>query len=399
MKGSFISTASRHHTQAVILPSLCLLVACDSGEPASTPDEPVTLALIEIAAATNQPVQVTHAGDGSGRLFIVERRGIILAMEAGTSPRTMFLDISGRIGSTASEQGLLGLAFPPDYAGKGYFYVNYTDGAGDSVVARFRLLGGDPATADPASEEILLQVDQPFANHNGGQLAFGPDGFLYIGFGDGGSGGDPSGNGQSLATLLGKILRIDVEQDPGADPYLIPADNPFIGVVDVREEIWAYGLRNPWRFSFDRLTGELYIADVGQSAYEEINVQPATDGGGENYGWNIMEGMHCYPPNVPTCSQAGLTSPVAEYRHTGGDCSVTGGFVYRGASYPPLQGSYLYGDFCSGRIRVLRRDGATWDNPLLLESALGISAFGEDEDGNLYVADYATGNIYAITVP
>ena len=398
MRGSFISAASRRYTQAVILPSLCLLVACDNDERTFTPDEPATLVLVEIAAATNQPVQVTHAGDGSGRLYIVERRGIILAMDAGASLRTTFLDITGRVGSTASEQGLLGLAFPPDYAGKGYFYVNYTDSSGDSVVARFRLLGGDPAAADPASEEILLRVDQPFANHNGGQLAFGPDGFLYIGFGDGGSGGDPNGNGQSLATPLGKILRIDVEQDPGADPYLIPADNPFIGVVDTREEIWAYGLRNPWRFSFDRLTGELYIADVGQSAYEEINVQPAA-GGGENYGWNVMEGMHCYPATAPTCNQAGLTLPVAEYRHSGGDCSVTGGFVYRGAGYPALQGSYLYGDFCSGRIRGLSRDGAAWNNPLLLESALRISAFGEDEDGELYVADYSSGNIYRINAP
>ncbi|MCC6301434.1 MAG: PQQ-dependent sugar dehydrogenase [Gammaproteobacteria bacterium] len=399
MKRSYPSGLPRPRPATAALLSLSLLLAaCERGDGPARAGDPPALALIEIATATDQPVQITHAGDGSGRLFIVERRGTIVALETGTSLRTPFLDISDRVGSNGGEQGLLGIAFPPDYATKGYFYADYTDTGGDTVVARFHRLGANPDTADPDSEEILLRVAQPYANHNGGQLAFGPDGYLYIALGDGGSGGDPQGNGQSLATLLGKILRIDVEQDPGAEAYLVPPDNPFVGVTGARPEIWAYGLRNPWRFSFDRLTGELYIADVGQSRYEEIDVQPAA-GGGENYGWNLMEGMHCYPANVPTCDTTGLTPPVAEYSHDGGDCSVTGGFVYRGAEYPGLQGTYLYGDFCSGRIRGLRRNGAAWDNRLLLESALRLSAFGEDEHGDLYLADYADGSIYKITLP
>jgi glucose/arabinose dehydrogenase len=385
----------------IIVPACMLLFldACDDNDEPPAAMEPGMLALTEIATGTDQPVQITHAGDGSGRLFVVERRGVIRVIESGSSQWTTFLDISDRTGSTASEQGLLGLAFPPDYSAKGYFYVDYTDSAGDTVVSRFHLSGGGSDTADAASEGSLLRIDQPFANHNGGQLAFGPDGYLYIGLGDGGDSGDPDGNGQALDALLGKILRIDVEQDPGTAVYLIPSDNPFVGDPDARDEIWAYGLRNPWRFSFDRLNGDLYIADVGQSRYEEVNFQPAASSGGENYGWDIMEGLHCYPASVQNCSQAGLTPPVAEYDHDAGDCSVTGGFVYRGAGHPGLQGIYLYGDFCTGRLRGLRRDGADWDSELLLDSALRISAFGEGEDGALYVADYATGSLYRIDMP
>lgn len=383
-------------TLTVILAcSLSFVTACNDSDEASPPD----LAVVEFAAGTDQPVQITHAGDNSGRLFIVERRGVIKIVEAGSLQSTPFLDITDRVGSAAPEQGLLSAAFPPGYAGKGYFYVNYTDIAGDTVVARFHLLGADSDTADPASEEPLLQIDQPYANHNGGQLVFGPDGYLYIGLGDGGGGGDPDGNGQSLGTLLGKILRIDAEQDPGPEAYLIPPGNPFVGRADARDEIWAYGLRNPWRFSFDRLTGDLYIADVGQSRYEEVNFQPFTSAGGENYGWNLLEGSHCYPASIPNCSQQGLTPPVAEYDHDRGDCSVTGGFVYRGDEYPGLQGMYLYGDFCSGRIRGLKHAGTRWDTRLLLESGHGISAFGEGEDGTLYLADYVTGTLYRLTVP
>jgi hypothetical protein len=252
----------------------------------------------------------------------------------------------------------------------------------------------DPDVADPNSEEILLAVPQPFANHNGGQLAFGPDGFLYIGKGDGGSGGDPFNNAQNPASLLGKILRIDVES--GVIPYAIPPSNPFVQTPGSRGEIWALGLRNPWRFSFDRQTGDLFIADVGQSAFEEVDFQPAGSAGGQNYGWRIMEGAHCF--GDPACSQAGLALPVAEYDHAQG-CSITGGFVYRGSAFPRMQGVYFYADFCSGRFWGMKRDGAAWQNTLLLTEPHSISSFGEDEAGDIYAADLAAGAVYEIVAP
>jgi len=299
-----------------------------------------------------------------------------------------FLNISGQV-TSGGEQGLLGLAFPPGFSTRQDFYVNYTNrtGVGDTVIARFNV-GSDPDQADPASRRELLTIVQPFTNHNGGQLAFGPDNLLYIGSGDGGSGGDPLGNAQNTTSLLGKILRLDVLS--GALPYAVPSGNPF------GTEVWAFGLRNPWRFSFDRMTGDLYLADVGQSTREEIDFQPAGNGSGANYGWNIMEGSLCF--SSTSCSSAGLTLPVVEYDHTSGDCSVTGGYVYRG-SIPTLRGTYLYGDFCSGRIWGLRQNGSTWENRLLIDSTLLVSTFGEDENGELYVADYATGTIYRIGVP
>jgi glucose/arabinose dehydrogenase len=248
--------------------------------------------------------------------------------------------------------------------------------------------------ADPASDNILLTIPQPFANHNGGQLAFGPDGFLYIGLGDGGSGGDPQNNAQNDNSLLGKILRIDVES--GVSPYAIPPTNPFVSTAGARGEIWAIGLRNPWRFSFDRLTGDLYIADVGQSSFEEVNFQPATSPGGENYGWRIMEGSHCF--GDPACSSAGLILPVAEYDH-GQGCSITGGFVYRGQAYPRIQGVYIYADFCSGRFWGLKNDNTVWRNELLLAEPHSISSFGEDEAGNLYATDLGAGIVYEIAAP
>ena len=256
------------------------------------------------------------------------------------------------------------------------------------MVARFGV-GPAPDQADPATRAELLTIVQPFANHNGGQLAFGPDNLLYIGTGDGGSGGDPLGNGQSLATLLGKVLRVDVLS--GVLPYSIPGGNPF------GNEIWAYGLRNPWRFSFDRLTGDLYLADVGEALVEEVNFQAAGSGTGANYGWNIMEGSRCFA--TAACSSAGLTLPVAEYLHGSGDCAVIGGYVYRGSAFPALQGTYIYGDLCSGRIWGLRRSGAVWQSSLLADTTLQISTFGEDETGELYVGDYATGDIYRIGAP
>lgn len=358
------------------------------GGGSSAPAPPPAIVLNPVVSGLTQPLGITHAADGSGRLFIVEQAGRVRIFRNGALVPTPFLDITDRV-TAGGEQGLLGLAFPPGFSGKGYFYVNYTrvpDGA--TVVSRFQL-SVDPDVALPASEEVLLVVAQPFANHNGGHLAFGPDGYLYIALGDGGSGGDPFGNGQNLAALLGKILRIDVES--GVVPYAIPSGNPF------SSEIWAYGLRNPWRFSFDRVTGDLYIADVGQNLIEEVNFQPAASLGGANYGWNIMEGSSCF--NSLNCNQAGLTLPVAEYSHTEGNCSVTGGFVYRGAQYPALQGDYLYGDFCSGRIWGLRRVGAAWENRLLLDSTLSLSSFGEDEAGNLYAADILIGTIHKIDLP
>lgn len=383
--------------RAALLLSLLMLVSCSGGggsAQAPPPDNPPAFPAITLTSfitGFNQPVNIAHAGDGSGRLFVVERAGVIKLVSNGSVSATPFLDISGLVQSTGGEQGLLGIAFPPGFSTKQYFYVNYTGLSGvtgDTVVARYPV-SVDPDLADPAGGVTILTQAQPFANHNGGHLVFGPDGFLYLALGDGGSGGDPFNNAQNLAVLLGKILRIDVES--GVSPYAIPAGNPF------GSEIWAYGLRNPWRFSFDRGSGDLYIADVGQNQFEEVNFQPAASSGGENYGWNIMEGMHCFTD--PACSQAGLTLPVAEYDHLSGDCSVTGGFVYRGAQYPSLQGIYLYGDFCSGRIWGLRRNGLVWENQLLLDTTLNISSFGEDEAGNLYVADMTAGVIYKIDVP
>ena len=251
--------------------------------------------------------------------------------------------------------------------------------------------------ADPASEEVILTVPQPFANHNGGQLAFGPDNNLYIGMGDGGSGGDPLNNGQSPGTLLGKLLRIDVES--GVRPYRVPPDNPFLLSAGYLPEIWALGLRNPWRFSFDRGTGDLYIGDVGQNSFEEIDFQAAGDLVGRNYGWNIMEGDSCYPPGTVGCDRTGLALPVFVYDHALG-CSVTGGHVYRGSAFPSLQGVYLFGDLCSGRIWGIRKNGAAWDNAVLADNtALTITTFGEDESGNVYVVNYATGDLLRILSP
>ena len=336
-----------------------------------------------------QPTHITHAGDDSNRLFVTEQRGRILIVKKGQISTRPFLDITDRV-SCCGERGLLSVVFPPGYAGKNYFYVNYTDGSGDTVVARYRITR-DPDVADPKSEEIILLVKQPYANHNGGQLAFGPDRYLYIGMGDGGSAGDPEGFAQNPSSLLGKVLRIDVES--GKKPYAVPADNPFVNNKAFKSEIWATGLRNPWRFSFDRKAGDLFIADVGQNKHEEIDFEPKGSKGGRNYGWNVMEGLHCY--RSEDCDHKGLGVPVAEYGHDKG-CSVTGGMVYRGSRFPQLQGIYFYGDYCSGRIWGLRESGAEWMNKELKDTGLSISTFGEDEAGEVYVADYSKGNIYRI---
>jgi glucose/arabinose dehydrogenase len=333
-----------------------------------------------IVSGLVRPVAVQHAGDGSGRLFIIEQPGRIRILQDIQLVVAPLLDITDRVDDGGSEQGLLGLAFHPDFERNGFFYVNYTRGGGDTVIARFQATD-DRNLADPNSEKQLLVITQPFPNHNGGVLAFGPDGYLYLGLGDGGSAGDPFGNGQSLNTLLGKILRIDVD---GGDPYAIPPDNPY------GNEIWAYGLRNPWRMSFDRSTGDLWIGDVGQNIWEEIDFLPAGSPAGANFGWNILEGLHVYNGGP----QSGLTMPVAEYSHDNG-CSVTGGYVYRG-SMPEWQGIYLYGDFCTGTVWGLIPVAGAWQNQVLFETGLRISTFGEDESGEVFLADLSGGTVYRL---
>nr|MDQ3957927.1 PQQ-dependent sugar dehydrogenase [Actinomycetota bacterium] len=309
-----------------------------------------------------------------------------------------FLDVSDRT-EGGGEQGLLGLAFHPRYPDNGRFFVNYTDTNGDTVIAEYRRSRRRYGQARRASERILLQVDQPFSNHNGGGLEFGPDGFLYIALGDGGSAGDPQGNGQRKDTLLGKILRIDVGPR-GADGYAIPEDNPFAGQPTARGEIWAYGLRNPWRISFDRRTGDLWIGDVGQGEWEEVNREPAGSAGGLNYGWNVKEGRSCYPAGsdctVPGVTED-MTDPLAVYSHADG-CSVTGGYVYRGDAYPVLRGSYLFGDYCSGKVWSVVAGGPDRQEPVeLLDTDLSISSFGESVTGELFVTDLGGGRLLRVT--
>jgi uncharacterized protein (TIGR03437 family) len=349
-----------------------------------------------IANNLDRPVSITHPGDGSGRLFIVEQRGRIFVHNGTSLLGTPFLDIDSLV-SGGSERGLLGLAFHPDYEENGYFYVNYTDNNGDTVIARYEV-SSDPNVADESSERVLLRRAQPFTNHNAGELQFGPDGYLYFGLGDGGGSGDPDNRGQTLTVLLGKMLRIDVDGD---FPYAIPPSNPFANSLTVvaqqaaRPEIWAYGLRNPWRFSFDRETGDLFIADVGQDKEEEVNFQPASSAGGQNYGWRRMEGTRCFNPDS-NCNDGSLTLPILTYS-TGvaGDCSITGGYRYRGPQYPQLNGVYFYGDYCSGLIRAAVQQGANWTQADTLDTSFAISTFGEDENGELYVADHS-GRVYRI---
>lgn len=365
---------------------LALLVAgiavCSGPAGANLAD--VSLALEPVVSGLARPIGLVNAGDGSERLFAVEKNGAIRVIENGQVLASPFLTLTV---STNSERGLLGLAFHPSYETNGSFFVHYTDPAGDTVISRFQVSAGDPNVADAGSELVLLTADQPFANHNGGQIAFGPDGFLYVALGDGGSGGDPEENGQDLSTVLGKLLRIDVDStDPGL-AYAIPPSNPFVGDPGVREEIWAYGLRNPWRFSFDRLTGDLFIADVGQNQFEEVNFQAAGDPGGQNYGWDCFEASSSFEP--AGCPESGFTFPILEYSHANGDCSVTGGFVYRGQAFPKLQGIFLFADFCTGRLWGAEPDAmGGWDMELLLDLPFNVTTFGEDEAGELYVVEF-----------
>jgi glucose/arabinose dehydrogenase len=340
---------------------------------------------VTVAEGFESPIYVTDAGDGSGRLFVVEQAGVIRIVQDGTTLETPFLDIRSIVNRGGSEQGLLGLVFHPDYATNGQFFINYTALDEKNTIARYQVNPDDPNTADPDSETILLALEDIYANHNGGQLAFGPDGYLYIGTGDGGSAGDPHGNGQNGLALFGKMLRIDVNTTTDDKPYGIPADNPFVDNPDFAPEVWAYGLRNPWRFSFDALTGDLYIADVGQNEWEEINFQPADSTGGENYGWNIMEGTHSYSGEpIPE----GLTMPFTEYSHDNG-CSVTGGYVYRGSTLPDLHGVYFFGDFCTGIVWTSQRnEDGVWETNRLMNTGFPISSFGTDAAGELYIINY-----------
>ena len=347
------------------------------------------IAFTPVSGGFASPVQVTSARDGSGRLFVVEQRGRVKIVKGGVVLPAPFLDISNRV-SCCGERGLLSIAFEPGSGPKDTFWADYTDVNGDTTISRFSFAGD---TASAASETVILKIAQPFSNHNGGQLAFGPDGYLYVGMGDGGSGGDPNNNGQNLGSLLGKILRMDVRS--AASPYGIPPDNPFAGSSPSRPEIWAYGLRNPWRFSFDRKTGDLYIGDVGQNAWEEVDFQPAGAAGGANYGWRVTEGAHCYLPAVG-CSFAGITLPLAEYGHVNGNCSVTGGFVYRGRDYGRLSGVYFFADYCSGRVWGVRNGASGWEGEELLRPGYAFTSFGEDDAGEVYAVDGSSGTLYRL---
>jgi glucose/arabinose dehydrogenase len=345
--------------------------------PSTAPSSPAP----ELAAARVRLVQVATLDQplamavrpGDPALYIAQKTGTVMAVRGGNVDPVPVLDLTGRV-SLGSEQGLLGLAFSP---GGRDLYVNYTDTNGDTHVTGYVMRDG---RVDPASRRDVLFVGQPYANHNGGDLVFGPDGYLYVGLGDGGSGGDPQGNAESLSTLLGKMLRID-PRSSAEGAYGIPADNPFVDRPGARPEIWAYGLRNPWRYSFDRLTGDLWIGDVGQSAWEEVDVQPSGSPGGENYGWNLMEGDHPYEDADPP---AHAVRPVFEYSHKDGGCTVTGGYVYRGESIPDLYGAYVFADFCLGELEALRLEDDRVDHRILGPVVSNLSSFGEDARGELY---------------
>ena len=394
-------------------------LAC-SGDPAPQPSAPQPTSTVQTAPqpATPQqtpkivlapafggqtferPVALVFPGDEDDRALVVEQPGRVLMLtgdDDDTWAATTFLDITERVNDRGNEEGLLGLALDPDFESNGVFYVYYTaSGPRRSVVSRFSVTAEDHDLADAKSESIIIEAAQPYANHNGGQIIFGPDGLLYIGLGDGGSAGDPKGNGQDLSTLLGSILRIDVSASGAGGGYTVPVDNPFVGVQGARPEIWAYGLRNPWRFTFDRLTGELWAADVGQNALEEVDVIAP----GGNYGWNVMEGSECFGTRGDSCDPEGFEPPVVEYGRDDG-CSITGGYVYRGSRLPSLQGQYIFGDYCSGKVWAFSRQPggavrAVDKSDELLDTSHKISSFGEDSNGEIYVISLV-GGIYTLT--
>ena len=384
---SLAKPATSHRSGIGTLLSVVLAASsCGSG---SGPNLPTGsgVQLQEIASGLSFPLYLTAPAGDVSRLFIVEKTGTIRIVKDGTLLGNPFLNLSSQV-SAGGEQGLLGLAFSPDYSSSGRFLVHYTDIAGDTRVSIFHV-SADPDVADPSSEQVILTADQPFANHNGGQIAFGPDGLLYLGLGDGGGSGDPEGRGQNLSELLGSILRLDVQSGTS---YTVPADNPFVSQQPaIRSEIWSFGLRNPWRFSFDRATGDLYIADVGEAAVEEVDVAPAANGGGKgaNFGWSIMEGDRCVGGGQ--CDHTGLTLPTLQYTHSEG-CSIIGGYVYRGSEVPALQGLYFYGDFCQPWVHSFRYTGESatevtdWPG---LRTTGGLTSFGEDAAGELYLLESA----------
>ncbi|MEE8191666.1 MAG: PQQ-dependent sugar dehydrogenase [Gemmatimonadales bacterium] len=370
-----------------LLLAVFLLLACsDSTDPGNgngNGGTPLQLAAVEVVNGLNRPVHLT-APVGDARLFVVEQPGRIRIVQDGQLLPTPFLDIDSIVRSTGNEQGLFSLAFHPQYAANGFFYVNFTNENGDTRVARYTVTGNSNV-ADPGSRKVILAIDQPFGNHNGGQIAFGPDGMLYVGMGDGGSGGDPLGHGQNLNTLLGALLRIDVD---GGDPYAVPGDNPF------GDEIWGFGLRNPWRFSFDAPSAMIYIGDVGQNAWEEVNVAPANSAA-RNYGWNVMEGNGCFGGG--SCNQTGMTLPVIVYPTGSEGCSVIGGYVYRGAALPDVIGHYFYSDWCNGWLRSFKYVGgaATEQTEWNVGDIGNVLSFGVDANGELYILSQ-NGRVYRL---
>ncbi len=389
----------RNLAAALVLASLLgpATSAADAVSAAAVPSR-IHLGLTRVATGLSRPLLVTNAGDGSGRLFVVEQTGKIMIVKAGKVLAAPFLDLSASV-SGGNEQGLLGLAFHPSYKSNGKLYVSYTDRNGTSIIREYRVSASNPDRVNGASGRTLLRLRQPYANHNGGNIAFGPDGDLYIGFGDGGSAGDPGNRAQNLGTLLGKLLRIDVNRRTGTLPYGIPSTNPFVGRSGL-DQIWAYGLRNPWRWSFDRATGDLWIGDVGQDAWEEVDRAMASHGRnagrGLNFGWRVMEASHCYNPSAG-CTQTGKTLPLTEYGHTNGRCSITGGFVYRGSTYPDLVGAYVFADYCSGEIWYVDRGAVRGTAPILaLDTDAMITSFGQDQAGELYLTD-GNGSVYRLT--
>lgn len=376
-----------------VRPSTSAVPSAPTNAPTSAPSTSDGIALEVVTAGLVSPVDVASAGDGSGRIFVVEQGGKVRTVAGGVLDPTPFLDISDRL-TSGGEQGLLGLAFHPGYPTDARLFVDYTNEVGSTVIASFKVDPATPDRADPGSELILLTIAQPYQNHNGGALAFGPDGMLYIAMGDGGSGGDPQGNGQRLDTLLGKILRIAVDGAGAMDgPYAVPPDNPFVATVGALPEIWLRGLRNPWRMRFDGSTGDLWIGDVGQGDWEEIDVIRAGTGG-QDLGWNIMEGTHCFA--ATTCDQTGLTLPVAEYGH-GSGCAVVGGVVARADAVPGIRDRYIYTDYCSGNIWTLDPEGGALREPdLILASGHSISSIGLDEDGAVLMTDLGGGQLLRV---
>ncbi|MEQ8678018.1 MAG: PQQ-dependent sugar dehydrogenase [Aggregatilineales bacterium] len=387
---------------ALLLLSLPVMAQDDAGDDgnigivttrAAAPD-PDQFRLVQVATGLQVPLYATGAGDDSGRLFVLEQSGRIWVFQDDVQQATPFLDLSGTVSqdvlSGYSERGLLGLAFHPQFADNGYFFVNYTDRAGTTQVVRFTVSSDDPNVADLTSAFPLFSLEQPYVNHNGGHMEFGPDGYLYISAGDGGSADDPFNNGQNPSTLLGTILRIDVDSTTDDLAYGIPEDNPYINDSRLAPEVWAYGLRNVWRFSFDRATGDAYYADVGQNAWEEVNFQPADSSGGENYGWNAFEGLTAYIGGAPS----DVVMPVAVYNHSLG-CSITGGYVYRGQAIADLQGAYLYSDYCQGRLWALwKTEAGEWQDAEIMGLERNISSFGQDDNGELYIIDYRNGILF-----